>query len=273
MPEVMEFGSKTITYTAALIAVRTVAGINMLLYEHGLDTSHYGGSKMHRLFQLFKELRESGDAQDKCRLADVLCALIPLAVSDLEQRLQQHGFSTLDEPETVHTDRGPISLEQFRSVLRADGYEVQDGKLVPAPSSSVDFAAEKGKLEVALETLGFTLALNHLDQAVDNIGLGHWEAANAQIRSFLENVFDEIAARRCQDSSLAPKGGNARKYLHSIGFINGDLEDNLVKCFFELLHTAGSHPGLSDEQDCLNRLLMAVGLAYRYVQRFAQLQP
>jgi hypothetical protein len=156
----------------------------------------------------------------------------------------------------LQTDRGPISLGQFRSVLRADGYEVQDGKLVPAPSSSVDFAAEKGKLEVALETFGFTLALNHLDQAVDNIALGNWEAANAQIRSFLENIFDEIAACKCQGSSPVPKGGNARQYLRNVGFINGDLENNLVKSLFELLHTSGSHPGLSDEQDCLNRLLI-----------------
>ena len=107
----------------------------------------------------------------------------------------------------------------------------------------------------------------HLDQAVDNAASGNWEAANGQIRTFLEALCDAIAKRLHDGDGEAPKGGDARRFLSEKEFLNAN-ESNLLKAFFAVLHGEGSHPGTSSEDDCHRRRLMAVALANYYLDHF-----
>jgi hypothetical protein len=185
------------------------------------------------------------------------------ALSDFLPRAHQHL------PRLTGEDMpgGTVSADELLAVLRAEGLDIADGGLVPHPSTSASLSAQKGKLERMLESLGFKVAMGHLSQAVDNMARGNWAAANGQTRTFLEAVFDEMAARKWTGTGTSPTAGHARQYLETIGFIDAQLDGPLIKDLFQVLHTEGSHPGLSDQEDSENRLLMAVAIAGRYLAR------
>lgn len=256
-----EFGNKTIVYVANLLAaMETDDGIRMFLYGHRLDGEYAaapGGSKRFKLFNMFKALRDSDDDGLKSRMREALSEFIPRAYERL--------------PSSWDVERGPqagrVTAEQFLSVLRAEGWEVVEGRLIPYPATSVSLSGEKGKLERTLERLKFRTALGHLSQAVDNMARGNWAAANAQTRTFLEAVFDEMAARRWTGTDAPPRRGQGRQYLESEGLLDPEVDGPLVKALFTALHAEGSHPGLSDAEDSQNRLLMAVAVAGRYLAR------
>jgi hypothetical protein len=256
-----EFGNKTIVYAANLLAhMETDDGIRMFLYGHGLDGEYGaapGGSKRFKLFHMLKAIRDSADEDPKRRMGAALSEFLPRAY----QRLCRFpGEQILG---------GPPSAQGFLAVLRAEGWEVVGDSLVPYPATSISLSAEKGKLERRLEQLGFDVALGHLSQAVDSMAGGNWAAANGQTRTFLEAVFDGIAARKWTGSGAPPTGGEARRYLESesVGLMDAQLDGPLVKALFKTLHTEGSHPGLSGAEDSQNRLLMAVAIAGRYLAR------
>ena len=87
---------------------------------------------------------------------------------------------------------------------------------MPYPTPKVDPALEQGLLERALTKRGWKVTLNHLEQAVDNSSKGHWEAANGQVRSFLESLFNDVAAALHKGDGNPLKAGEARKYLQQI---------------------------------------------------------
>jgi hypothetical protein len=253
------FGNKTIVYAANLMAhMETDNGIRMFLYAHGLDGQYdaaLGNSKRSRVFYMFRSIRESTDEDAKRRMAEALSEFLP--------RAYQH-LSRFAGEEVVG---GPASVREFLAVLRAEGWDIQQGNLVAHPSTSVSLAAHKGKLESMLESFGFKVAIGHLNQAVDNIAHGNWAAANGQTRTFLEATFDEMAARKWTGTGTPPTAGQARQYLENVGLIDPQLDGPLLKDLFQILHTEGSHPGLSDQEDSENRLLMAVAIAGRYLAR------
>lgn len=131
-------------------------------------------------------------------------------------------------------------------------------------SPVVEPGKEQGLLESRLIEAGFMDPRKHLDQAVDNAASGNWEAANGQIRTFLEALCDAIAERLHEGGGEAPNGGDARKLMENRGFLSKE-ESNLLKAFFTVLHGEGAHPGTSSEDDCHRRRLMAVALANYYL--------
>ena len=92
---------------------------------------------------------------------------------------------------------------------------------------------------------GLNIALNHLDQAEKSFAAGNWEAANGQIRTFLEALFDGVADLRLKSSA---KGGEARKLLEKNGIIS-EKEARFIQNFMGLAGESGSHPGISCKED------------------------
>jgi predicted RNA-binding Zn-ribbon protein involved in translation (DUF1610 family) len=108
-----------------------------------------------------------------------------------------------------------------------------------------------------LERQSFDDALKHLSQAESAISRGEWESANAQTRSFLESVFNEVARLTLGTNKT---GGNARKELEAKGILSLK-EAKLVQSFMDLAGGSGSHSGSSTDEDAHARMMIALGIA------------
>jgi|SRR5690349_16011453 len=113
-------------------------------------------------------------------------------------------------------------------------------------------------LKTRLRRQGLDVALKHLSQAESTLSRREWEAANGQVRSFLEAVFDSVVGIRL---SSEKRGGTGRKELESRGIL-GPREARLVQQFIEVAGGAGSHAGSSNEDEAKGRFLAALGVAY-----------
>ena len=127
-----------------------------------------------------------------------------------------------------------------------------------------------------LKSFGFPTPLGHLDQAIEAHTRGDWAACNSQLRTFLESMFDDIARHvRPQEAAQRPSSENRRALLAEIGFLATNRSEwtqdgkNYVNGLFKMLHTEGSHPGLSDEDHSTFRLHVALVTGRTFLRRLA----
>jgi hypothetical protein len=125
-----------------------------------------------------------------------------------------------------------------------------------------------------LKGLRFTTPLGHLDQAIEAHTRGDWAAANGQLRTFLESLFDDIARNvRPQEAGFRATSENRRALLAEVGFLAADRNEwtsdgkNYINGLLKMLHTEGSHPGLSDEDHCTFRLHVVLVTARTFLRR------
>jgi hypothetical protein len=128
-----------------------------------------------------------------------------------------------------------------------------------------------------LKHFRFSTPLGHLDQAIDAHARGDWAACNSQLRTFLESLLDDIARHvRPQEAAQSPSSENRRALLADAGFLAADRNEwtqdgkNFINGLFKMLHTQGSHPGLSDEDHSTFRLhvvLVTAGMLLRRLHR------
>jgi hypothetical protein len=143
----------------------------------------------------------------------------------------------------------------------------------------VDLPDAQDEVDALLEQHRFTTAKGHLDQARSAHGRGEWAGANAQIRTFMDSLFDEIAERL--DPARATRAGTGqprRTILASMTppFLLRSLnewDDNGCGYFNGLirrLHPHGSHPGLSEDEDSTFRLHIVLLTARLVLRRFSE---
>ncbi|WP_157755675.1 hypothetical protein [Neomegalonema perideroedes] len=141
--------------------------------------------------------------------------------------------------------------------------------------SFAQIAQSASELEELLSKNNFITTMRHLESARKNIVQEQWEAANSQCRTFLESLTDEIANKLYPDEAATRKSGLAKRQLladkgflsrekHEFGDGNGQtFLPGLVK----LLHTDGSHPGVSTHEDAIFRLQLVVVTASLFLKR------
>ena len=117
--------------------------------------------------------------------------------------------------------------------------------------------SEFERLSPRLEDQSMTIALRHLKQAAEAYERREWESSNAQLRSFLEAVFDQVARIRL---GCTRTGGAARKELQAQGLLSSD-EGRLVQSFMAVAGCRGSHAGSSSQDEASGRWLIATGIA------------
>ena len=179
---------------------------------------------------------------------------------------QRHPWEEKQEP--------PKNEANLRRRLAADGYSVRDGRILRALPEDMRLPQVQDELRSLLKQHGFETALGHLDQALEGPARGNWTAANGQLRSFFEGMFNEIA-QRIDPATKAQTSENRRARLGALGFLRADLNEwsgdgkNYVNGLMKRLHPQGSHPGLSDEQDSTFRLHTVLIAAHLFLRRFA----
>lgn len=174
-----------------------------------------------------------------------------------------------------------VEQEQFLRALALDGFVVEwsGGRGAPATlraalPKEIDLPATDDEVHLLLKHFHFQTALGHLDQAIEAHTRGDWAAANSQTRTFIESLFDEVA--HYVDAALATAAGsseNRRALLAKRGFFSAQRNEwtsdgkNFVNGLFKMLHTEGSHPGLSDEDRSTFRLHLALVTARTFLRR------
>jgi len=153
--------------------------------------------------------------------------------------------------------------EELLGTLKADGYEVEDGKLVPADSLEQELAQEINALYVRLSSLEMGDVQNNLEQAHENFIGGNHEACNAKLRTALESTLQQIAGRLAGSIEKIPHARpyltpvDVRKYLSSTEFLSQD-EHEVVDALYGFANPHGSHRGISDEAESRLRRLISV---------------
>jgi len=163
--------------------------------------------------------------------------------------------------------------------LARDGYTVSfddDNRphLRAALPEELGMPAVDDEVHQLLKHFRFTEALGHFDQGIEAHARGDWAAANDQFRTFLEGLFDAIA-RHCEGDAKTASltSENRRRLLADIGFLSENRNEwtqdgkNYINGLFKMLHTEGSHPGLSDEEHSTFRLHIVLVTARTFLRR------
>lgn len=109
--------------------------------------------------------------------------------------------------------------------LAKDGYSLTwnaAGEAVLTPALPVELGAETDdEVHQLLVAHGFETSCGHLDQALNAHGRGDWAAANAQLRTFMEGLLDDIAGTlRPTEAAAGRTAENRRALLGRIGFFS-----------------------------------------------------
>jgi hypothetical protein len=180
---------------------------------------------------------------------------------------------------TKYNSQNPRVTPLVRGLSR-DGYsltwdeESGDPQLRSALPEAIDLPATDDEVRQLLKHFGFNIPLGHLEQAIEAHTRGDWAAANAQLRTFLEGMLDAIAIHLLPSKAeQLPTSENRRALLATIGFLALDRNEwsadgkNYINGLFKMLHTDGSHPGLSDEDHCTFRLHVVLVTARTFLRR------
>ncbi|WP_122418029.1 MULTISPECIES: hypothetical protein [Pseudomonas] len=142
--------------------------------------------------------------------------------------------------------------------------------------ANVDLSAGDDQVHQHLKHFGFVRSCGHLDQAIDAHTRGDWAAANAQIRTFMESLILEIATR-IASADLPPNPGlnNGFQALAKCGFLSESRSEwnqdakGMLNGLMKMLHSDGSHKGLSDEDHSTMRLHITLVVARAILNRLA----
>lgn len=238
----MSISPKTKAALIRVIAQQGHSDISLLAIELGLDGKAVGSNRLDRTIALVHALEESQVPEDAAAL------LLDLAAAQL---------SSAREWQLENDAR----LQALVRNLAVDGYAFEDGKLLPASPAPIALQEAISVLEQDLEALGLGVALNHYQQAVDNYINGNWEAANGQVRSFLEDLF--ISLCQLHRNKALDDPGAALQHLYNTGWLDKG-EYNHYRHFWDDIQDNGPHHGLSSDDEGLFRLHYATAVA-RYL--------
>lgn len=176
----------------------------------------------------------------------------------------------------------PIVKEHFPKLvnsLKRDGYVITNKcKLKIMLPEGIKLVEKENELNSLLNKFGFTTTKGHIDQAISAHTRSDWASANAQLRSFIESLFDSIANKLVVGKTTLPPP-RFRKSCELLSklrppFLIPYLNEweksgngGFLPGLWKRLHPQGSHPGLSDEEDSTFRLHLVILTAFYYLKR------
>lgn len=178
----------------------------------------------------------------------------------------------------------PLQTAFVRGLAR-DGYVVSwnednlNAQLRAALPSEVELSSTDDEVHQLLNHFQFHTPIGHLGQAIEAHTRGDWAAANSQLRTFMESLFDDIARQLSPlEAMKLATSENRRAMLAEKGFLVVDRKEwtqdgkNYINGLFKMLHTDGSHPGLSDEDHSTFRLHVVLITARTFLRRLCYWQ-
>jgi hypothetical protein len=265
----LPFTRPTIIAAASLLEGKYHANFDMMALRVGLDQlmqSNSGASLKSKSVLLAQTvLRMPNTIVETLEGPVMLCEAV---VREAVQLVEREAYSP--NPSQV----------AFERALARDGYVIawEEGVVAPwlrrALPSELDLPATDDEVRTILKEFNFDTPIGHLTQAIDSHTQGRWAAANSQLRTFLESLFDELSSRLFgTEASQLATSENRRALLASKGFVSVARNEwsqdgkSFIPGLFKMLHTEGSHPGLSDEDHSTLRLHLALVTARAFLRR------
>jgi hypothetical protein len=179
--------------------------------------------------------------------------------------------------DSYHRENPEVAFPALVRSLKQDGYVIEGLKLKGILPSDLPIAQQKDEMISLLERYQFDTAKGHFEQAVSAHTRGEWASANAQLRSFIESLFDSIATLLNNNQPSNLTSSHARReslatmsppfFIEELKEWEVGGKDGFIQGFWRRLHASGSHPGLSDEEDCTFRLHIVIVTASHFLRR------
>ena len=245
----------------------TADGIERFLLEYGLEHSIGGGTKESRGIALAKFLINNPEATTESgdHLANAI--VLGLAQKAIEKSTGLEGFCLEDFTQ---------AFPQLHRALARDRFTLEGGTL--RPTLPLDIPRADDEVHWLLDQYGFSTSKTHLDQGINAHARGDWAAANGQLRTFMESLFDSIAEQLANGATLPETGDPRRQWHAKNSFFRVDLNEwtgkggGFIEGFDRRLHPHGSHPGPSDEEDSTFRLHLVLLVAHNLLKRIQSKQ-
>ncbi|MFP3524551.1 hypothetical protein SB912_18720 [Pantoea sp. SIMBA_072] len=163
------------------------------------------------------------------------------------------------------------NMENLNNTLKKDGYELTDVSVRKVLPDEVPISCTENRLIEILKKYGFSTAVGHYNQAIASHGRGDWAAANSQLRTFVEDFFDQVHLKI--NAGCGTTTNQRRGELEKIKFFRSEYNEYLhngtgfLEGFWKRLHPEGSHPGLSEEADSTFRLHLVLVVIHYYAER------
>jgi hypothetical protein len=184
-------------------------------------------------------------------------------------------------------------LSALREALVSDGYELRlivthtnldfgnnyEIQLLPLDPDAIPVSTEITALEAELDQRGYTEAREHYRLAVKHFTEQDHPSANGQLRNMLESLIINLARDHAgyNGSGKAGQGGQAIKYLYVPGgplpaVVGDPLPERdgggMLQGVWDILHSNGPHPGLSNADEARIRMQVCTALARFLLQHF-----
>lgn len=185
--------------------------------------------------------------------------------------------------------RRSANLSALRESLLADGYELRmrdlgdfDSKwncrLLPIDPDDAPLSEEMTALEAELADRGYDVAREHYRDALKHFSEQVHPSANAMLRDTIEELVLRLAVDYAgyQDNGKAGQGGRAIGALYAQGgpprVAGQPLPESdggrMLRGVWEVLHSNGPHPGLSDADEARIRMQLVTALARFLLKHF-----
>ena len=260
-----QFSRITIIEAIWLLEFFTHAELDRLLFKYSLERIVHQelGSKTAKLNAVIKYLFYNPDEKGP-------------SGANLTFEIIEDELSSI--PPNVYSPLVNKHRPKLLNSLKRDGYIVTyKGKLKTMLPEGIKLVEKENELNSLLNKFGFTTTKGHIDQAISAHTRGDWASANAQLRSFMESLFDSICGKLVSNKTTLPPPGHQRHELLAklnppflLPALNeweiGD-KGGFLQGLWRRLHPQGSHPGLSDEEDSTFRLHLMILTASYYLKR------
>lgn len=197
----------------------------------------------------------------------------------IERYFKNHPLQWEGGDVTYGGNEGTIRFEnafsrenrELANALKRDGFIIEGKTIKKLLPQEIEEARIESELETLLSEFGFEQSKGHLNQAIDNHSSSNWAGANSQFRTFIESLLIEV-------SNLILPGNNPKsapgaiKLLSTTAnpkfifeelneFDSSDKKASYLEGFWARLNPEGSHPGLSNEEDCTFRYHTSIVVA------------
>ena len=272
------FSSRTNIEIAFVIEKMTKANIERMLHafsmQHLIIPLALSNAKLANLFMGYLGVPGKQGPFGNAFGLDVLQYTVANYYRDKKPSAYSHSFL---EDSVLFEDLFSTEYPLLANSLKRDGYIIKGTEIRKALPIEIEEAQTETELIKILDKLGFSQSKSHLQQGTDNHSASNWAAANSQFRTFIESLLMEICSKltgsSCNSaanaitslSNLTPPF--LSEALNEIKGTSNGIDVGFVNGLWKRLHPQGSHPGISDEEDCTFRYHIAIVFAHYLMKR------
>ena len=257
--------SALIRFLAASFTSAELGELFLFVSAHEFDTADQFAGKLEKTRRVIMALTSQGEL---AKIEELLDEVIKRRKS-----LFEAASSSISSTHDAAPDRPERELLR---ALKIDGYEFENGKIVPSENLEPELQEEINVLYERLQSINAQDVCSNLEQADENFVHGNYEACNAMLRTALESTLKHIATRQAGKLDNVPKSNpkwseptpnDVRQFLRNQGFLTDD-EHKFIAAFYGYVSPKGSHPGISSSAESRLRRLMIVALIQYCLEKF-----